>query len=65
MGNCADRNGSALLDIMHRLALNSTVINNTYSFGLQLKKIKNTTKVYEYFRFVIFPTLKFIIIKYH
>jgi hypothetical protein len=45
MGNCADRNGPALLDIMRRLALNWTVINNTYNFGFQLKKIKNNKSV--------------------
>jgi len=44
MGNCADKNGPALLDIMHRLVLNSTVINNTYSFGFQLKKIQKQKK---------------------
>jgi hypothetical protein len=44
MGICADRNGPALLAIMHRLALNSTVINNTYNFGFQLKKIKKQQK---------------------
>jgi hypothetical protein len=52
MGNCGDRNGPALLDIMHRLALNSAVINNTYSFGFQLKKIQKQhllglTKLYK------------------
>jgi len=43
-GNGTDRNGLALLDIMHRLTLNSTVINNTCSFGFQLKKIQKQKK---------------------
>jgi len=47
MGRCADRNGPALLDIMHRLVLNSNVINNTCSLDFQLKIIKNNKSVFQ------------------